>query len=69
VNALRKEEHISHFNLEQALAFIDDIGPEKAYLTHVSHLFGRHEEIEVLLPKNVFVAYDGLKIQLDRETT
>ena len=69
VNALRKEEHISHFNLEQALAFIDDIGPEKAYLTHVSHLFGRHEEIEVLLPKNVFVAYDGLKIELDRETT
>ena len=65
VNALRKEEHISHFNLEQALAFIEDIQPERAYLTHISHLFGTQEEIEKLLPENVFVAYDGLVIDMD----
>ncbi|NRA11773.1 MAG: MBL fold metallo-hydrolase [Crocinitomicaceae bacterium] len=65
VNALRKEEHISHFNLEQALAFIADIQPEKAYLTHISHLFGTHEEIEKLLPENVFAAYDGLVIDMN----
>lgn len=65
VNALRKEEHISHFNLDQALAFIEDIQPERAYLTHISHLFGTHEEIEKLLPENVFVAYDGLVIDMD----
>ncbi|GAB5418721.1 MAG: MBL fold metallo-hydrolase [Crocinitomicaceae bacterium] len=65
VNALRKEEHISHFNLEQALAFIKDIGPEKAYLTHISHLFGTHEDIEKELPKNVSVAFDGLQLEID----
>lgn len=65
VNALRKEEHISHFNLEQALAFIEDIGPEKAYLTHISHLFGKHEDIEKELPENVHVAFDGLRLELN----
>ncbi len=65
VNALRKEEHISHFNLEQALNFIEDIGPEKAYLTHISHLFGKHEDIEEELPENVGVAYDGLILNFE----
>lgn len=65
VNALRQEEHISHFNLEEALEFINEIGPEAAYLTHISHLFGRHDEIEKLLPENVHVAYDGLILNID----
>lgn len=64
VNALRLEEHISHFNLEEALKFIADINPSRAYLTHISHLFGTHEEIETMLPENVFVAYDGLTFEL-----
>lgn len=64
VNALRKNEHISHFNLEEAMAFIDKVKPEIAYLTHISHLFDSHEEIERELPENVRVAYDGLKISL-----
>jgi len=62
VNALHRSTHISHFNLEEALAFIEEINPEKAYLTHISHLFGCHSEIELTLPENVFLAYDGLKI-------
>ncbi len=64
VNALRKEEHLSHFNLDEALEFIEEVNPEKAYLTHISHLFGRHEEIEEMLPENVHVAYDGLTFEL-----
>ena len=64
VNALRKNEHISHFNLDEALAFIEKVKPEMAYLTHISHLFDSHEEIERELPENVRVAYDGLKISL-----
>ncbi len=64
VNALRIQEHISHFNLEEALLLIDEIKPEKAYLTHISHLFGTHEEIQALCPPNVYPAYDGLKIAL-----
>ncbi|HIB77792.1 MAG TPA: MBL fold metallo-hydrolase [Flavobacteriales bacterium] len=65
VNALRQSEHISHFNLEEALNFIKDISPEKAYLTHISHLFGTHEEIQALLPVNVDVAHDGLTLQIN----
>lgn len=62
VNALRKEPHHSHFNLEEALEFIDKIKPERAYLTHISHLMGFHDEVEKELPKGVFLAYDGLTI-------
>ncbi len=65
VNALREQTHLSHFNLAEALEFIKEISPERAYLTHISHLFGKHEDIERLLPENVFVAYDGLKIEID----
>lgn len=64
INALREKEHISHLNLEEALKLIDKLRPKVAYLTHISHLFGTHEEIEKKLPENVFVAYDGLKITL-----
>ncbi len=64
VNALRIEAHHSHFNLEEALAFIDEIQPEQAYLTHISHLLGFHKDVEKILPKNVFLAYDNLKITI-----
>lgn len=66
LNALRKEEHISHFNLEEALGFIQDIQPEIAYLTHISHLFGTHKEIEKMLPPNVHVAFDGMTLEIDK---
>lgn len=64
VNALRIEPHRSHFNLEEALQFISKVNPEKAYLTHISHLLGFHAEVEKTLPKNVFLAFDGLQINL-----
>ena len=60
VNALRMEPHHSHFNLEEALAFVNKIKPEKAYFTHISHLLGFHAEVEKQLPKNVHLAYDNL---------
>ena len=63
VNALRRTEHISHFNLEQALELIARINPERAYLTHLSHLMGLHDEVSLELPDNVFIAYDGLKFE------
>ncbi len=65
INALRKEEHISHFTLEQALAIIKMIKPNKAYLTHISHLMGKHDQVEELLPDNVQIAYDGLQIDFE----
>jgi len=62
LNALRIESHPTHLNLEDALALIDELQPKKAYLTHISHKLGFHEEVQKKLPKNVFLAYDGLKI-------
>ncbi|WBX70514.1 MBL fold metallo-hydrolase [Tenacibaculum retecalamus] len=62
VTGLRKEAHATHFNLEEALAFIAALNPKKAYLTHISELLGLHEEVEKELPENVFLAYDGLII-------
>ncbi|WP_299555042.1 MBL fold metallo-hydrolase [Seonamhaeicola sp.] len=64
VNALRIDPHRSHFNLEEALEFIKKVNPEKAYLTHISHLLGFHDEVEKTLPENVFLAYDELQITI-----
>ena len=64
VNALREEHHNTHFNLEEALDFIALIQPEKAYITHISHIMGFHEEVQKKLPKNVFLAYDNLEITI-----
>ena len=64
INVLRKETHPTHFNLEEALAFIDKVGPEKTYLTHISHNFGFHQAVQNELPKNVFLAYDNLEITI-----
>ncbi len=64
VSALRIEPHISHFNLEEALDFIKKVNPEKAYLTHISHLLGFHDEVEKILPNNVHLAYDNLTITI-----
>jgi len=63
VNALRIEEHPTHFNLQEALDFIEEIQPKRAYFTHISHKLGFHEEVSKELPKNVFLAFDGLKIE------
>ncbi len=59
VNALRLEAHATHFNLDEALEFIEEVKPKKAYLTHISHLLGFHEKVSKELPDNVFLAYDG----------
>lgn len=64
LNALRREKHISHFNLEEALELIAELKPEKAYLTHLSHQMGKHADVEKELPPNVFIAFDGLQIEL-----
>ena len=64
VSALRIKPHYSHFNLEEALDFIAIVKPEKAYLTHISHMLGFHDEVQQTLPKNVYLAYDNLQLNL-----
>lgn len=64
LNALRKEDHISHYSLGHALAVIAEVKPGKAYLTHLSHQMGFHDEVQNELPENVFLAYDRLQLDL-----
>lgn len=64
INALRHTEHISHETLAEALANIKRIAPKKAYLIHMSHQIGLHQQTQASLPENVFLAYDGLEINL-----
>lgn len=64
INALQVEPHVSHFNLQQALAAVEQINPTVAYFTHISHKLGTHASIEKKLPGNVHLAYDGLRLTL-----
>lgn len=64
LNALRKEKHISHFTLDEALALADELQVEQAYFIHLSHQMGLHDEVSAALPANRHLAYDGLKIKI-----
>lgn len=64
INALRKEKHISHFNLREALQLIDEISPRKGFITHISHQMGLHSEVSEELPASVSLAYDGLVVNI-----
>lgn len=65
INALRRETHISHFNLEEAIALSQEIGAEQTYITHASHQLGLHAALEAELPEGIHMAYDGLVLQTD----
>lgn len=64
LNALRREKHISHFTLEEAIILANEIGAEQTFFTHISHQLGKHEDVQKELPKNMFLAYDGLQLDL-----
>jgi phosphoribosyl 1,2-cyclic phosphate phosphodiesterase len=64
VNALRRETHISHFSLDQAVSLIDELNPLMAYLTHISHQMGLSEDLEKELPAHIRPAYDGLVLEV-----
>ena len=64
INALRVREHPSHLNLEEALTLVQEMKPKRTYLTHISHMLGFHADVQKSLPKNVFLSYDGLQIEL-----
>ncbi|MHC1707572.1 MAG: MBL fold metallo-hydrolase [Bacteroidales bacterium] len=64
INGLRKKKHYSHFNLEEALEVIKEVGPKRAFITHISHMMGLHAEVEKELPEKVHLAYDQQQIVL-----
>jgi phosphoribosyl 1,2-cyclic phosphate phosphodiesterase len=64
VNALGHNPHISHFNLEQAIDLARRVGAPRTYLTHMSHRMGFHAEVQPTLPEGIYLAYDGLEIEI-----
>jgi phosphoribosyl 1,2-cyclic phosphate phosphodiesterase len=64
INALRKQKHVSHFNLEEAIELAKELKAGKTYFTHISHQMGLHKEVSAELPANISIAYDGLVITI-----
>jgi phosphoribosyl 1,2-cyclic phosphate phosphodiesterase len=64
INALQKQTHISHFTLDEAIAFAQEIGADRTYFTHISHRLGKHADISKDLPLNIELAYDGLRLKI-----
>lgn len=64
LNALRKEQHISHFSLPEAIALSQDLQIPETYFTHLSHQMGKHQDVSSELPSGIRFAYDGLRLQI-----
>jgi phosphoribosyl 1,2-cyclic phosphate phosphodiesterase len=64
VNALRREKHVSHFTLDEAIALVNELNIPSAYFTHMSHQLGRHVEVNNSLPNNRQLAWDNLELYL-----
>jgi len=64
LNALRKEKHISHFTLDEAIAMVQELGVPRAYFTHISHQLGKHHEVNPSLPAGIELAWDGQRISM-----
>jgi len=64
LNALRNDKHISHFNLDEAVAMVQELAVPKGYFTHISHQMGKHEMINKNLPKGIALAFDGQELTI-----
>ena len=64
INALRKKEHISHFNLQQAIDLVKELNIPKTFVTHISHQLGLHDDVNKELPDGIQLAWDGLQIEI-----
>lgn len=65
LNALRKQKHISHFSLGEAIDLVNELQVPQAYFTHISHQLGLHAEVNAELPEGIQLAYDGLKLEIN----
>lgn len=64
LNALRKEKHISHFTLDEAIEVVQQVKSQQAYLIHISHQLGLHDDVSSALPENIHLSYDGLTLEI-----
>ena len=64
LNALRKEKHISHFSLSEAIGLAEELQIPEVYFTHISHQLGKNNDINKELPAHIKLAFDGLVLNL-----
>lgn len=64
INGLRREKHISHYTLDEAVELINEVNAKNGFITHISHQMGLHKEIQKQLPVHIQLAYDGLKLDI-----
>ncbi len=65
LNALRKEKHISHYTLDEAVAEVQGLGIAQSYFTHISHQLGRHQDVNAVLPAGIELAWDGMELTFE----
>lgn len=65
INSLRIEPHMSHYCLRETLDVIDQIKPQRALLTHMSHEMGLHAQVNRILPPGVELAHDTLTVSIE----
>jgi phosphoribosyl 1,2-cyclic phosphate phosphodiesterase len=65
INGLRKQKHISHYTLGEAVKLIEEFSPKRGYITHISHQMGLHDEVQKELPSGISLAYDGLVLDIE----
>jgi phosphoribosyl 1,2-cyclic phosphate phosphodiesterase len=63
LDALRVRPHPTHFSLSEALAVVERLAPERAWLTHICHDLP-HAATSAGLPAGVMLAYDGLRVEV-----
>jgi phosphoribosyl 1,2-cyclic phosphate phosphodiesterase len=66
INALRKEKHISHYTLHEAIELVKELSVPEAYLIHLSHQMGLHREVQKELPSGIHLAWDGLELEMGK---
>jgi phosphoribosyl 1,2-cyclic phosphate phosphodiesterase len=64
LNALRRQKHISHFTLDEAIELARRVGAQQTYLTHISHQLGLHDIVQKELPEGIHLAHDGLELMI-----
>lgn len=64
LNALRREKHVSHFTLQEAIELSQELGAKQTYFTHLSHQLGKHDDISLELPSNIKLAFDGMQLEV-----
>jgi phosphoribosyl 1,2-cyclic phosphate phosphodiesterase len=65
LDCLRIRPHGTHFHLDQALEVVSQVRPKRTFLTHLGHDFD-YAKTNRMLPKGVSLAYDGLKIRVNK---